>query len=106
MIHRSVCLLGSTGSIGRQAEAVLRAHPQNFTVLGLAAAGGRVDDLVRQVALWHPPTVVVADPAALPRLEAGLASAGLTVPNLAAGPQAVSELAGQGADLVLNGITG
>jgi 1-deoxy-D-xylulose-5-phosphate reductoisomerase len=35
--QRRVIILGSTGSIGRQAVEVVRAHPQRFRVVGLAA---------------------------------------------------------------------
>jgi 1-deoxy-D-xylulose 5-phosphate reductoisomerase len=36
--RRRVVLLGSTGSIGRQALDVVRTHPERFEVAGLAAA--------------------------------------------------------------------
>ncbi|MEA2487062.1 MAG: 1-deoxy-D-xylulose-5-phosphate reductoisomerase [Actinomycetota bacterium] len=37
MARRRVVVLGSTGSIGRQALDVIAAHPDRFTVVGLAA---------------------------------------------------------------------
>ncbi|MGB8200323.1 MAG: 1-deoxy-D-xylulose-5-phosphate reductoisomerase, partial [Pseudonocardiaceae bacterium] len=36
---RSVLLLGSTGSIGRQALDVVHRNPRRFRVVGLAAGG-------------------------------------------------------------------
>jgi 1-deoxy-D-xylulose-5-phosphate reductoisomerase len=54
-----VAVLGSTGSIGRQALEVLSAHPERFEVRALAA-GHAGEELVRQAAdhpsakLWSP----------------------------------------------------
>ena len=44
-----VLLLGSTGSIGTQALEVVAANPDKFTVVGLAAGGGNVELLNRQI---------------------------------------------------------
>jgi 1-deoxy-D-xylulose-5-phosphate reductoisomerase len=46
-----VVVLGSTGSIGRQAVEVVAAHPDRFRVVGLAS-GSHAADLVRQVSEW------------------------------------------------------
>jgi 1-deoxy-D-xylulose-5-phosphate reductoisomerase len=45
--RRRVLILGSTGSIGRQAIEVVRAHPERFEVVGLVA-GHDEDALARQ----------------------------------------------------------
>jgi 1-deoxy-D-xylulose-5-phosphate reductoisomerase len=45
---KNVVILGSTGSIGRQALDVLAAHPERWRVLGLVA-GANEPDLERQV---------------------------------------------------------
>jgi 1-deoxy-D-xylulose-5-phosphate reductoisomerase len=55
---RGVALLGSTGSIGRQAIDVLAAHPEVFRVVALATGTNRVA-LDEQVALVHPQVAVV-----------------------------------------------
>lgn len=110
--QRTVVLLGSTGSIGTQAVDVLRRHPDRFRVVGLAA-GGRDPLLVaEQVVELGVSTVAVADPAAgiavleaVTRVAAERGVAGLGV-ELLTGPDAATELAGRGADVVLNGITG
>jgi 1-deoxy-D-xylulose-5-phosphate reductoisomerase len=47
-----VAILGSTGSIGRQAIEVLAAHPDRFVVRGLAA--GRGSDVLTAQAADHP----------------------------------------------------
>jgi 1-deoxy-D-xylulose-5-phosphate reductoisomerase len=46
-----IALLGSTGSIGRQALEVLAAHPDRFRLLGIAA-GRATPDFRRQLADW------------------------------------------------------
>jgi len=53
---RRVAILGSTGSIGRQALDVIARHPQRFSVVGLAA-GKNVDLLAVQVAQFRPGVV-------------------------------------------------
>ncbi|MDN5747198.1 MAG: 1-deoxy-D-xylulose-5-phosphate reductoisomerase [Pseudonocardia sp.] len=103
MNTRSVLVLGSTGSIGTQALALLAAHPDRFTVAGLAAGGGDVALLARQVRDHGVRTVAVADAGAAAALR-GMALPGVEVLS---GPAAATELtAGSGADVVLNGITG
>jgi 1-deoxy-D-xylulose-5-phosphate reductoisomerase len=102
---RSVVLLGSTGSIGTQALDVVERHPERFEVVGLAAGGGQVDLVVRQALRFGVGTVAVSDEAAAARVHAALAEAGSSA-RVLAGPDAATELAGVGADVVLNGITG
>ncbi len=48
-----VALLGSTGTIGRQAVEVLEAHPDRFRVVALAA-GHRAGDLAEQARAAAP----------------------------------------------------
>ena len=97
---RRVVLLGSTGSIGTQALDIVRAHPERFVVTGLAAGGGRPDLLAQQAAEFGVPTLAVADPAAAPDLRER------TGADVLAGPEAAAELAGSGADVVLNAMDG
>ncbi|WP_200943019.1 1-deoxy-D-xylulose-5-phosphate reductoisomerase [Cellulomonas sp. Root485] len=101
MTQRSVVLLGSTGSIGTQAVDVITRNPDRFTVTGLSAGGGDVDLLARQARELGVSTVAVADP----RAEAALRDA-LPGVEVLVGPQASTDLAGRGADVVLNGVTG
>src|SRR6266542_595411 len=63
-----VALLGSTGSIGRQAIDVLTGHPAAFRVVALAA-GTNAALLNEQAALFHPEVVALGDPAALADLD-------------------------------------
>ncbi len=113
--RRDVIVLGSTGSIGRQALRVIEANPDRFRVVGLAAAGGDVELLARQVLRHRPRAVAVARGSVLEDLQlavyakaskAGFARGDYAMPRLLAGPQAATELAASPADVVLNGITG
>lgn len=105
--HRNtVVILGSTGSIGTQGLDVISRHPERFTVTGLAAGGAHVRLLAQQVARYHVPQVAVYDEAAVPALHEALEEVGARYTQIQAGPQAVNAIAGSGADLVLNGITG
>ena len=60
---RSLCILGSTGSIGRSALAVVASHPQAFRIVGLACAR-QIERLAEQAARWQPPYLAVLDEAA------------------------------------------
>ncbi|WP_456826599.1 1-deoxy-D-xylulose-5-phosphate reductoisomerase [Cellulomonas sp. P5_E12] len=99
--QRSVVLLGSTGSIGTQAVDVITRNPDRFSVVGLSAGGGDVALLARQARELGVSTVAVADPRAEGPLRDALPGIEVLV-----GPDASSELAGRGADVVLNGVTG
>ncbi|WP_211303139.1 1-deoxy-D-xylulose-5-phosphate reductoisomerase [Allonocardiopsis opalescens] len=103
-------LLGSTGSIGRQAVDVVLRNPDRFRVVGLAAGGGNPDLLVEQAVRLGVAAVAVADAGRAAELSGALADAakeaGLAPPELLAGPEGVTELAARPCDVVLNGITG
>lgn len=66
--RRRVALLGSTGSIGRQAVEVLERHADRFDVIALAA-GSDGATLSDQAARLKPAAVTLADEAALGRLD-------------------------------------
>ncbi|MGH8906163.1 MAG: 1-deoxy-D-xylulose-5-phosphate reductoisomerase [Egibacteraceae bacterium] len=101
MSRTTVTVLGSTGSIGTQAVDVLRAHPQRFAVTGLAA-GANADLAVEQAVALGVRQLALADRGAAARARAAL-DGRIEVLD---GPEGVLELAGQGADVVLNGIVG
>jgi 1-deoxy-D-xylulose-5-phosphate reductoisomerase len=103
---RAVVLLGSTGSIGTQAVDVVRRSGGRFRVVGLAAGGDRVDLLADQAAELGVSEVAVARADVEGPLRAALADRGLTRVRVRVGPDAAIELAGYGADVVLNGMTG
>jgi len=106
---RELVILGSTGSIGTQAIDVVLRNPERFRVVGLSAAGGRVELLAEQALRLGVSTVAVARPEAVQPLREALlaqAGAGQRLPEITAGPQAATELAGAPCHSVLNGITG
>ena len=91
-----VLLLGSTGSIGTQALEVIAANPDKFTVVGLAAGGGKANLLAEQIAATGVRNVAVADAGVGERLGVPLS-----------GPGAVTELVrSTKADVVLNALVG
>jgi 1-deoxy-D-xylulose-5-phosphate reductoisomerase len=99
-VRRRIVLLGSTGSIGTQALDVVRAHPERFEVVGLAAG---TDDatVAAQAEEFGVDVLAMADHEAAARLRDRLARA-----TVHSGGPGVSELAALDADLVLNGVTG
>ena len=96
---RRVTLLGSTGSIGTQALDVIARHPGRFRVVGLAA-GGNVDLLCEQARAFDVRLVALADQAAAERARQLLPDG----VDVVAGLDGVTALAGEPADVVLNGM--
>lgn len=97
---RRVVLLGSTGSIGTQALDVVRAHPDRFEVVGLAA-GSDHHTLAAQAAELGVDDLALADATAATALREARPGA-----RVRDGADGIAELAGMDADLVVNGITG
>ena len=96
--RKRVLVLGSTGSIGTQALDVIAANPSQFEVVGLAAGGGNLDLLSKQIRETGVTAVAVADPAA---------GAELNRPDTLVGDRAVTELVESvQADIVLNALVG
>jgi len=108
--HRTVSILGSTGSIGTQGLDVIARNPDRFTVVALAA-GANLDLLARQAVSFRVPLVGAAA-GTVDDLRAAIgayaAEAGLTAyaPEVVVGYEAAVTAAAVGADVVLNGITG
>jgi 1-deoxy-D-xylulose-5-phosphate reductoisomerase len=97
---RTVSLMGSTGSVGTQALDVIRSEPERFTVHALAAQRS-VEELLAQVAAYHPALVVIGDPDRYAEVRAGV-PAGTEVMTGEEGMIA----AAQSADVVLNAVVG
>ena len=76
---KRVAIVGSTGSIGQSALAVVAAHPDRLRVVALSA-GENVPRLVEQAAQYAPDTVAMATAAGVAELEAGLQRAGAALP--------------------------
>jgi 1-deoxy-D-xylulose-5-phosphate reductoisomerase len=64
---KRIAILGSTGSIGQSALAVVDAHPDRLQVIGLAA-GENADLLSEQIARYRPRVAAMASDAALDRV--------------------------------------
>ncbi|WP_448640561.1 1-deoxy-D-xylulose-5-phosphate reductoisomerase [Geodermatophilus sp. URMC 63] len=112
---REVTVLGSTGSIGRQAIAVAEQNPGRLRITALAAGGGDVARLAEQALGLGVRTVAVARATAAQDLQLafyaaasqrGWATGEYALPEILAGPRAAEELAARPTDVVLNGITG
>jgi 1-deoxy-D-xylulose-5-phosphate reductoisomerase len=112
---REVTVLGSTGSIGRQAIAVAQQNPDRLRVTALAAGGTDVALLAEQALTLGVRTVAVARATAAQDLQLafyaaasarGWAKGEFALPEILAGPRAAEELAARPADVVLNGING
>ncbi len=84
----------------------MAANPDRFRVVALAAGGSRVDLLADQVVALRVDRVALADADAEPALIAALAERGAGPVRVEVGPDAAAELAGCGAHVVLNGMTG
>ncbi|MFJ2619016.1 1-deoxy-D-xylulose-5-phosphate reductoisomerase [Glutamicibacter sp. NPDC087344] len=108
---RRVTLIGSTGSIGTQGLDVIDNAPGQFSVAALSG-GYNLELLARQAVKYRPAVVgsavdsadLLADAISIAAEEAGVRD---YAPELLAGPQAATQIAGYSeADVVLNGITG
>jgi 1-deoxy-D-xylulose-5-phosphate reductoisomerase len=73
---KTLAILGSTGSIGRQTLSVVESLPDQFSIVALAA-GGNLDELAGQIARHQPEVVSVADPSKATELETKLRTSGV-----------------------------
>ena len=96
-MRRRLAILGSTGSIGRQALDVVRAYPDRLDVVGLSAATDA--ELLKTQAAEFEPEIVALESGDIASLD-GLGC------ELLVGPGSAERLAATPADVVLNGIVG
>ena len=94
---RRITILGSTGSIGRQALDVVRAYPDRFDVVGLSA-GSNIELLAEQAAEFDPEYLALENSTSS---ELKVANAEVLV-----GAGSARALAQEPVDVVLNGIVG
>ncbi len=100
-----VAVLGSTGSIGRQALDVATRWRERLRVVALAA-GSDLDGLAAQAAAWRPAIVALEHPADTERAQRELAAAEPGAAVLV-GPSAAARAAAEtDAGIVVNGIVG
>jgi 1-deoxy-D-xylulose-5-phosphate reductoisomerase len=101
---KRLAILGSTGSIGQNALAVVAEHPQEFRVVGLAA-GKNVGVLAEQIRAVRPDQVSVQDESVARDLRESLA--GHPLVEILVGPEgAVSVATAPEADLVVSAMVG
>lgn len=106
MPAKSISVLGSTGSIGRQTLDVVRWHPEDFTVAALAAGAGNLGLLSEQIVEFRPELVCVPDPRAKDELLRLLAGAKVQV-QVATGADGLDEVASYAsAQTVVSGVVG
>jgi 1-deoxy-D-xylulose-5-phosphate reductoisomerase len=96
-MRRRLTILGSTGSIGRQAIDVVSRYPERFEIVGLSA-GNDARALALQAAEFRPEYVALESSEAGPLED--LAS------EVFAGPGSAEQLSRAPSDVVLNGIVG
>ena len=105
MTLKHIAILGSTGSIGVNTLAVIRAHPDRFKVAALTA-GKQIDRLAQQCSEFKPAIAVVADADGAARLKQMLLDQKINTQVLY-GPQAlVSAVTDSGCDTVMAAIVG
>jgi 1-deoxy-D-xylulose-5-phosphate reductoisomerase len=99
---KRIVILGSTGSVGKNALEIVRAHPKRFKVVGLAA-DSNVDELSPQIAEFKPDAAVLSNPEAAAELKRrGTGSA-----RIIDGAEALRQIAvWPGADLVIAASSG
>ncbi len=76
--QKAIAILGSTGSIGRQALEVVAAYPERFAVQVLAA-GNQADLLIEQALAFRPQQVVIGNEAKYEQVKAALQPQGISV---------------------------
>lgn len=104
---RTLAILGSTGSVGRQCLQVVEQLPERLSVVALAA-GKNIELLAGQVARFHPQLVSVASPEAVAPLRGRLRALGVAPePEILAGRDGLNAVATQvRADLVVSATVG
>jgi 1-deoxy-D-xylulose-5-phosphate reductoisomerase len=97
---KSLTILGSTGSIGRNTLDVLRRNPRRFSVKAISA-NTSVDEVRLQIAEFHPETVVMTDPDAFAVLQKEFGSL------IRTGDEALNEICSrEGIDIVVAAMVG
>jgi 1-deoxy-D-xylulose-5-phosphate reductoisomerase len=101
-MSKTVAILGSTGSIGRQTVEVIRRHREQFSVCALAA-GHNVDELANQIRMLKPSLVSVATERAAEELRKQVGDR----VEIAVGEQGLIDVATHpDADVVLTAVVG
>lgn len=98
-----VAILGSTGSVGRQAIDVIKAFPENLQLVALCA-GSRFEPLAEQVNALNPSLVAIADSDEHKSLKSAIEDPSIRVEAGLDGIRAVASM--PEADVVLASVVG
>lgn len=102
-MKRTIAILGSTGSIGTQALAVISEHEDLFDVYALTA-NNQVDLLIEQARKYMPEMVVIGNEQKYPELKEALANLPIKV---WAGKEAIAQVVqAEPIDMVLTAMVG
>ena len=100
---KRITILGSTGSIGRNALEIISKHRDRFKVVALTA-GKNIDLIEEQIMSFSPEVVAVADTAAARELKNRMRR---HTPSVLSGHEGVVEVAGyKDSEFVLSAIVG
>ena len=99
---KSITIFGATGSVGGSTLSLIREHPDSFTPHALTAHRD-YQGLAKLAREFKPAHAVIADEAFYTPLSEALAGTGIKV---AAGSQALIDIAGQKVDLIVAAIVG
>jgi len=103
---RKLCILGSTGSIGKSTLDVVRLHPEKFNVVSLSA-NASVDKVFEQCIEFRPQTVVMVSAQHADLLTQRLVEVNLSAIKVKSGNDALVELASStDSDTVMAAIVG
>lgn len=103
MNRKRIAILGATGSIGTQALAVIKEHPDFFDVVTLTA-GNNANLLIQQALEFKPASVVIADERQYLTVKNALSSTDIEV---LAGNQALIDVVERSSvDMVLTALVG
>jgi len=106
MLLRTLCILGSTGSIGVNTLDVIRRHPEQFIVKSLSA-NTNVDKLFEQCIEFSPSRVVLVCYQAAAELSEKLQKANIDNITVLSGQKALSDIAqADDTDTVMAAIVG
>jgi 1-deoxy-D-xylulose-5-phosphate reductoisomerase len=100
--RRKICVLGSTGSVGRQTVELLEANLDRFETVALTARSN-VELLIEQARKLKPAVAVIGDETKYATLLDGLAGTGV---EAQAGEGAIVEAAQRDSDTVMAAIVG
>jgi 1-deoxy-D-xylulose-5-phosphate reductoisomerase len=102
---KKLAIIGSTGSIGRQALEVIGAHPSRLKVVALAAGKNNLEELAQQINAYAPDIVSVPDEQAAADLRTLLTAKIKT--NILVGDDGLNAVATHSeSDLLLTAIVG